>query len=61
LDELRNQASPSPYEVRWALANALTVAGDASMRDEIETLLSDDRFKDVRNVLKLVLKKQKSG
>ena len=55
LDELQ-RADEKSHEVRWALANALTEAADNGMAAEIEALVTDDRFNDVREVLKLALK-----
>jgi hypothetical protein len=46
-----------PSEVRWALANALTVAADKSMADTIEALIANDQYADVRERLKKALAK----
>jgi len=46
-----------PREVRWALANALTVAADKSMADTIEALIANDQYADVRERLKKALAK----
>jgi hypothetical protein len=56
LGELKQRGEESPNQARWALANALTVVADASMADEIETLIRDARYNDVRDPLKLAIK-----
>jgi hypothetical protein len=56
------QTEPCParcgdaYDVRWALANALVVVGDASMVDEIKALIADPRYADIQARLKDALK-----
>ena len=39
------------------LANAITVVGDENMVDEIEALIADDQYKDVRERLTMALEK----
>lgn len=56
LDELKQQADDGSHEVRWALANALTVAADASMTDEIEKLVNNPGYQDVQERLRTALK-----
>jgi hypothetical protein len=51
LSELQRPFSESPHSVRWVLANALTVAGDDSIVDEIKALIADDRYADVHERL----------
>jgi hypothetical protein len=46
-----------PSEVRWALANALTVVADKSMTDTIEVLIANDQYADVRERLEKALAK----
>jgi len=61
--EKLKQMPPSPEkyddigEARWALANALTVVADASIREELEALVADPRFEDVRDRLEVALRK----
>jgi len=57
LAELRRRAEEPKNEARWALANALTAAGDANMMEEVEAMIADPRFQDLHAILKLVLKK----
>ena len=57
LTELIRQADKDKGQLRFALANALATAGHASMRSDIESLLADPRFADLRDVLLLVIKK----
>jgi hypothetical protein len=57
LDELKRRANERPDEVRWTLANALTVIADASMIDDIKRLLEDSRYTREREVLRRALKK----
>lgn len=52
LSELQRPISESPHSVRWVLANALTVAGDSGMVNELKALIVDDRYADVRERLK---------
>jgi hypothetical protein len=51
LSELQRPIGESPHPVRWALANALAVAGDGSVVNEIKALAVDDRYADVRERL----------
>jgi len=51
LSELQRPSGESPHSVRWVLANALTLAGDESIMDEIKALIADDRYADVRERL----------
>jgi hypothetical protein len=51
LSELQRPIGESPHSVRWALANALAVAGDRSMVSEIKALVVDDRYADARERL----------
>lgn len=39
------------YQARWALANALTVIADKSMIGELEDLVSDARYQDIKESL----------
>ncbi len=61
LERLR-QTAPCPtqsgddYQARWALANALTVASDKTMVEEIKTLSADGEYADVRERLEAALK-----
>ncbi|MBE7540204.1 MAG: hypothetical protein HS122_17555 [Opitutaceae bacterium] len=57
LHQLKLRAEMPHGELRFALANALAATGDAAMRADIELLLADPRFKDLQNVLILVLEK----
>jgi len=57
LQELAAQKDPPCSEVRWALANALTVAADKSMIDEINEMAADPRYVDVHERLTATLKK----
>lgn len=60
--ERLKQTGPCPnqsgdnYQARWALANSLTVVGDATLVEEIKLLIADSRFADVRDRLKDALK-----
>ena len=56
LDELMSQKDSQGSQQRWALANALTVASDRSLIDEIRMLLADPRFEDVHERLNATLK-----
>lgn len=61
LDKLK-QTAPCPtksgddYQARWALANALTVAGDENTVEEIKELIANPNFADVRERLKDALR-----
>jgi hypothetical protein len=57
LSELQRPLSESPHSVRWVLANALTLAGDDSIVDEIKALVADDRYADVRERLTTAVEK----
>jgi len=57
LAELQRPIDESPHSVRWALANALTVVADESMKDTIRELISDDAYDDVRERLKTALQR----
>ena len=56
LEELKIN-NTSDQQVRWALANSLTVLADASMTVEIQSLISNPSCKDVRAILNTALKK----
>ncbi len=62
LDRLK-QTSPSTtragdeYQARWALANALTVIADKSLKGAIEDLVSDAHYQDVKERLEAAVKK----
>jgi hypothetical protein len=56
VDEVMSQKDAPGSEQRWALANALTVAADISLVDDIRELLADPRFEDVHERLKSTLK-----
>ena len=49
------------YQARWALANALTVIADKSMAAEIENLLADARYEDVKERLETAMKNLRTG
>jgi hypothetical protein len=53
LDALRTEEM---HEVRWALANALTIVADPSNADAIARLIDDPRYEDVRERLRQALK-----
>lgn len=55
LTELQRRASEGPNDARWALANALTVVADPSMRDAIRHLLADQRYADCHLILRAAL------
>lgn len=61
LDRLK-QTSPGmtragdEFQARWALANALTVIADKSMTAELEELLADARYEDVKECLETAMK-----
>jgi hypothetical protein len=57
LSELQRPYDQSPHSVRWVLANALTVVADESMADEIEGLIADNDYADVRERLTTALRK----
>ena len=65
LDRLK-QTSPSTtqigdeYQARWALANALTVIADAKMAFEMEQLIADAHYEDVKECLEMAVKKIKT-
>jgi ABC-type phosphate/phosphonate transport system substrate-binding protein len=48
-------------DVRWALANALTVVADASMINEIKALVRDDCYQDMKERLETALKNLGAG
>jgi len=48
LDALRDEQSP---DVRWALANSLTIVADKSDAQTIKSLIDDPSFEDVRERL----------
>jgi hypothetical protein len=53
LDALRAEET---HEVRWVLANALTIVADPSNADAIAGLIDDPRYADVRGRLRQALK-----
>jgi hypothetical protein len=57
LSELQTPSGESPHPVRWVLANALTLAGDHSMVEEIKGLIADDRYADVRERLTMAVER----
>ena len=57
LSELQSPSGESPHSVRWVLANALTLAGDDSIVDEIKALIADDGYTDVRERLTMAVEK----
>lgn len=57
LSELRRPSGESPHSVRWVLANAITVVGGENMVDEIEALIADDQYRDVRERLTVALER----
>ncbi len=56
LDFLESTPAVPRSDARWALANALTVVGDAGMVDEIKALIADPRHADIQARLKDALK-----
>jgi hypothetical protein len=56
LDELKADKDPFGSEERWALANALTVAADRSMVDDIKAMIDDVGYEDVHERLRTALK-----
>lgn len=57
LSELQRPPDQSPHSVRWVLANALTVVADETMADEIERLIANNDYGDVRERLTTALRK----
>jgi hypothetical protein len=57
LQELTAKKDAPDSQERWALANALTVAGDASLVDEIQAMMADPSYADIHELLKETLKK----
>lgn len=57
LDRLSAGSDPIGSEIRWLLANALTVIADATLRDELKKLAADPAFEDVHERLRVALKK----
>jgi hypothetical protein len=57
LDELKRQFDPHGSEARWTLANALTVAADASLADELLALYEDPAYDDVHERLRKTLRR----
>jgi hypothetical protein len=55
LDELKRGKDAPGSESRWALANALPVAADKSMVDEIKAMIDDSCYDDVRERLTITL------
>ncbi len=56
-EEKKEQTDNLPRgDVRWALANALVVVGDASMVEEIKALIADPCYADIQARLKDALK-----
>jgi hypothetical protein len=55
LDELKRRGDEPASELRWALANALTITADRSMMEEITALLTDTRYEDVHERLRAAL------
>ena len=56
-EEKKEQTDGLPRgDVRWALANALTIVGDESMAEEIKSLIADSNYADVYNRLTDALK-----
>ena len=56
LDFLESTPAEPHSDVRWCLANALVVVGDAGMVDEIKALIADPRYADIEARLKDALK-----
>lgn len=56
LQELMAKKDPRGSEERWTLANALTVAWDISLVDEIRALVADPDYADVHELLMESLK-----
>jgi hypothetical protein len=52
VNELRQAES---HKIRWVLANALTVVADASLMETLKALISDNRYADVRERLKVAV------
>jgi hypothetical protein len=57
LNELKRSCQQDENQFRWALANALTVAGDVTLVEEIKAIIADRRYEDLRQILELALKK----
>ena len=57
LHELVYGEYASGADIRWVLANALTVAADATMTEELRGLVQDPRFEDVRQRLTVAFKR----
>lgn len=51
LEELKNSGN-QPRNVRWALANALTVIADQSMADELSEMAADTHYDDIMRVIR---------
>ncbi len=51
LDELVNGGYAKGANMRWVLANALTVTADATLTKDLRVLMEDDEFDDVRREL----------
>ena len=57
LAELKRPPEENPDNVRWVLANALTVVADKTMIEDIKTLLADPRYAEEHLILGKALKK----
>lgn len=57
LAELKRPPEENPEDVRWVLANALTVVGDKSMIEDIEELMADPRYAHAHIILGKVLRR----
>ena len=54
LDELKRSHRDDEGELRWVLINALMVVAEPSIRDQIDSLLSDQRFEADRVLLQRI-------
>ena len=57
LAELKKPPEESPENVRWLLANALTVVADKTMTEDIKALLADPRYAYAHLVLAQTLRR----
>jgi hypothetical protein len=55
LQELVSQRDPIGSEARWALANALTIVADNSIKQRIESIIASPQFVDVHERLRVAI------
>lgn len=53
LEELKKSRDKAEEEFRFALVNALTVVGDKTMVEELDALMSEERFRDQQRILQM--------